>query len=139
VTISPDPEDDFSDEVHLEPMRDTFQQIDLIHRLVDLYSNDLTIVNTADDIMSIFRIGKIPCIISIEGLHQIGNSSSVLRNFYRLGVRCATLAHSQNNKYADSEKGKPMHDGLSAVGKAVVREMNRIGMYEQCAGELFSH
>jgi membrane dipeptidase len=83
-------------------LRDTLQQIDLIHRLVDEYPERLELVHRASDIIEIFNRDKIAVIPSIEGLHQIGNSSSVLRNYYRLGIRCATLAHNKNNKYAGS-------------------------------------
>lgn len=124
----PKPDNDFSDEIHLEPMRDTLQQIDLIHRLVDLYSDHMAIVEQSQDVMKVFRDRKIAVIISIEGLHQIGNSSSVLRNFYRLGVRCATLAHNRNNKYADCAARDPAHHGLSEAGKRMTKEMNRLGM-----------
>jgi len=83
-------------------MRDTLQQIDLIHRIVEKYNDKLEIVQKARDIFDIFRRGKIAVVLSIEGLHQIGNSASVLRNYYRLGVRCATLTHNKNNRYAAS-------------------------------------
>lgn len=125
---SPDPENDFSDAVHLETMRETFQQVDLIHRLSELYSDHLDIASISADIFRIFKNGKIAGIISIEGLHQIGNSSSVLRSLHRLGVRCATITHNRNNKYADCALKDPVHHGLSQEGREIVREMNRIGM-----------
>lgn len=100
--FSPNAEDDFSDETHYKCMRDTFQQIDLLYRIVELYSDTLEIVQNADDIMRIFRKGKCASLIGAEGLHQIGNSSSVMRILHRLGVRYITLTHSKNNLYADS-------------------------------------
>jgi membrane dipeptidase len=39
-----------------------------------------------------------------------------------------TLTHSDNNDWADSATADPKNDGLSAFGKAVVGEMNRLGM-----------
>ncbi|KAF1979063.1 hypothetical protein BU23DRAFT_647857 [Bimuria novae-zelandiae CBS 107.79] len=119
-------EESFRDEDYILSMRDTLQQIDLIYRLVNLYADDLYIARSSSDVTNVFSASKIAIIISIEGLHQIGNSKSVLRNYHRLGVRCATLAHSQHNMYADSERGKPMHNGLSQEGELILREMNRI-------------
>lgn len=78
------------------------QQIDLIHRLVERYKTHLAVAQSGTEISNIFLRGQIAVIISIEGLHQIGNSFSALRNFYRLGVRCATLAHNRNNAFAGS-------------------------------------
>jgi membrane dipeptidase len=51
-----------------------------------------------------------------------------LRNFAALGVRYMTLTHFKNNNWADSSTDKPQHNGLTAFGKDVVREMNRLGM-----------
>ncbi|KAK4153864.1 renal dipeptidase family [Chaetomidium leptoderma] len=124
------PEDDgFSDEVHFEALRDTLQQIDMFYRVVDLYSHRLEIVDSSDDIMRIFRQGKCASLLGAEGLHQIANSGSVLRILHRLGVRYVTLAHGKNNLYVDSAtSAAPAHHGLSAAGRDMIREMNRIGM-----------
>lgn len=122
-------EDDFSDSTHFEPLRDTLQQIDLVHRLVELYEDKLAIAYQADDIIRIFSRGKVASLIGVEGLHQIGNSASILRMYHKLGVRYVTLAHNKNNRYADSATAKePAHGGLSPAGKAMIKEMNRIGM-----------
>ena len=99
---SPNQNDDFSDETHFESLRDTFQQIDLLYRVVEMYQDSLEVAHKSDDIMRIFRTGKCASLIGAEGLHQIANSSSILRIFHRLGVRYITLTHDQNNLYADS-------------------------------------
>lgn len=78
------------------------QQIDLVHRLMDLYSDDMGIVQESSDIMRLFKAGKFASLIGVEGLHQIANSASVLRMYHKLGVRYITLAHNKNNLYADS-------------------------------------
>ena len=39
-----------------------------------------------------------------------------------------TLTHFRNNDWADASTDKPAHNGLTAFGKEVVKEMNRIGM-----------
>ncbi|KAK9443358.1 Peptidase M19, renal dipeptidase [Metarhizium brunneum] len=127
--FSPKEEDDFSDALHLYSLRDTVQQIDLLYRIVDLYPDNLEIVHKSQDIMRIFKSGKCASLMGAEGLHQIGNSSSALRIFHRLGVRYVTLAHGKNNLYVDSATSKaPVHHGLSSHGRDMVREMNRIGM-----------
>ena len=39
------------------------------------------------------------------------------------------MTHVENNAFADSSTSKvgPVHGGLSSLGKAAVKEMNRIG------------
>ncbi len=48
--------------------------------------------------------------------------------YYDLGVRYMTLTHTSNIDWADSATDVPPHHGLTAFGKEVVHEMNRLGM-----------
>ncbi|KAF2280362.1 uncharacterized protein EI97DRAFT_478267 [Westerdykella ornata] len=122
-------ENDFSTGAHYESLCATLQQIDIIHCLTEKYSHALGFARNSKDVWDIFRSGRVAGLIGVEGLHQIANSASVLRNFYRLGVRYVTLTHDSNNLYADATNSKePAHQGLSKEGVAMVREMNRIGM-----------
>jgi membrane dipeptidase len=57
---------------------------------------------TSKEVWDIFNSGRVAGLIGVEGLHQIANSASVLRNFRRLGVRYITLTHDSNNLYADA-------------------------------------
>src|SRR6185436_20620971 len=54
---------------------------------------------------------------------------AVLRILYRLGLRSAQLsAHNWANNFADSCCSAQKFHGLNERGRAVVREMNRLGM-----------
>ncbi|KAF1950200.1 membrane dipeptidase GliJ [Byssothecium circinans] len=120
----------YSAAAYREIVHDTLQQIDLVQRLVKAYPEYLRHAYSAADIWKNFRGGpRISSLMGIEGLHQIGNSASILRMYRSLGVRYATLTHTCHNIYADSEEPhNPLHGGLSNAGKALVREMNRLGM-----------
>lgn len=111
-----------------EGLRATIEQIDLVHRLVARYPEKLELALTADDIERIHRSGKIASMIGMEGGHSIANSLAALRMMYDMGARYMTLTHSQNIDWADACTDKPRLGGLSAFGKEVVREMNRLGM-----------
>jgi membrane dipeptidase len=52
----------------------------------------------------------------------------VLRLLYDAGARYMTITHSDNNDWADSATAAPRHGGLTNFGKAVIGEMNRLGM-----------
>jgi len=84
---------------------------------------------TADDIERIHATGKIACLLGVEGGHMIENSPAVLRVFYELGARYMTLTHWDNIDWADAETDRPERYGLTDLGKHVVREMNRLGMF----------
>jgi membrane dipeptidase len=51
-----------------------------------------------------------------------------LRALYLLGVRYLTLTHNLNLPWADSATDRPAAGGLTAFGREVVREMQRLGM-----------
>lgn len=106
----------------------TLEQIDIVHNMVSRYPTDMEMAGTADDLLRARKAGRIGALIGIEGGHQIGNSLPALRQMYALGVRYMTLTHSQNNDWADSATDTPKHHGLTAFGRAVVGEMNRLGM-----------
>ncbi len=112
----------------LEAARATFEQIDLLRRMVAAHPGTFEIALTADDVVRIHRQGRIASLIGIEGGYSIADSLGLLREFQRAGVRYMTLTHSTTISWADSATDAPRHDGLSPFGEAVVREMNRIGM-----------
>jgi membrane dipeptidase len=103
------------------------EQIDVIHRMVDR-SPSLGWATTAAGIIRVHGRGKIASLIGIEGGYAIENSLANLRMFYQLGVRYMTLTHGGNTAWADAATDQPRHGGLTAFGKEVVREMNRLGM-----------
>ncbi len=111
-----------------EAIRQTIEQIDIVHRLIAAYPRDLERALTADDIVRIHKAGRVASLIGIEGGRQIGGSLAALRLFHRLGARYMTLTHNQTTEWADSATDDPKHGGLSSFGLAVVGEMNRIGM-----------
>jgi membrane dipeptidase len=111
-----------------EAVQTTLEQIDIVHRMVERYPNRLEMASTAADVRRIHKAGRIASMIGIEGGHQIGGSLAALREFHRLGVRYMTLTHSQHIPWADSATADPVANGLTNFGRAVIREMNRLGM-----------
>jgi membrane dipeptidase len=113
---------------HKNPARTVLEQIDLVHRMVERYPNDLEMAYTADDVERVVKAGKIASLIGIEGGVAIENDLAMLRIFHKLGVRYMTLTHNITLDWADAAMDKPKHDGLTEFGERVVREMNRLGM-----------
>lgn len=106
----------------------TLEEIDIVRSMVARYPEAFEMAYTADDIERIHREGRIASLIGIEGGHQINNSMAVLRQMYVLGARYMTLTHTANTDWADSATADPVHRGLTPFGKAVIGEMNRLGM-----------
>jgi membrane dipeptidase len=102
--------------------------IDAVHQQVRRHPRDMEIALTAEDIRRAHRSGKIAVLMGVEGGHMIQDSLPTLRAYYRLGVRYMTLTHFKTNDWADSSADIAAHNGLTAFGRDVVREMNRLGM-----------
>jgi len=106
----------------------TLEQIDLVHELIRRYPDALELALTAADVERIMDAGRVASLIGAEGGHSIGGSLGTLRVLYALGVRYMTLTHNRNLPWADSATDEPSAGGLTAFGREVVREMQRLGM-----------
>ena len=106
----------------------TLEQIDCVRALADRYPDQLRLANTAAEVEQARAERRIASLMGAEGGHSINNSLATLRAFYELGVRYMTLTHNSNTDWADSATDVPRHNGLTAFGVEVVREMNRLGM-----------
>lgn len=111
-----------------EAVRRTLDYYDAVKSMVDRHADRFEIATSASDIERVAGKGKIAIVLTIEGGHQIASDLAVLRTYRRLGVLSLTLSHFRANEWADSSTSPAVHNGLTAFGKDVVREMNRIGM-----------
>jgi len=102
--------------------------IDHVRSLAEQHPNEIVLATTAAEVRAAHKAGKFAALMGMEGGHMIDDSLAVLRDYQRLGVRYLTLSHSVNTSWADSSGDKPAHNGLTAFGKDVVRELNRLGV-----------
>ncbi|XP_062706262.1 uncharacterized protein LOC109420563 isoform X2 [Aedes albopictus] len=118
---------------HKDAVQITLEQIDVIKRLTERYSPHLTACASVYDIVQAHKNHQMCSLIGVEGGHSLGGSLGVLRIYYALGVRYMTLTSTCHTPWADSSnadgpKYDIKHGGLTAYGKTIVREMNRLGM-----------
>ncbi len=111
-----------------EQVKQTLEQIALVHSIVERYPETFALARTAADVRRIHKSGRIASLIGVEGGGQIDNSLAVLRAYHDLGAGYLTLTHSRTIEWADSATDDPKHDGLTAFGESVVLELNRLGM-----------
>lgn len=112
----------------LESIRRALLEIDAVREEVARHPGDLVFAESADDIERAKHQGKIAILIGLEGGHMIDSSLAVLRSLYALGARYMTLTHFTNTPWADSSGEPPQWHGLTDEGRAIVHEMNRLGM-----------
>ena len=115
---------------------DAMTKFDAIHRMTEtMYPDRIELAHSADDVVRIHESGNLVAAIGIENGYVIGKDLSLLAKYHELGARYITLAHGGHNDIADSstpQKGlgdaEEEHGGLSAFGREVVAEMNRVGI-----------
>jgi membrane dipeptidase len=86
------------------------------------------LATTAAEVRKAAAEHKIAALMGMEGGHMIDDDVRLLRLYAALGVRYMTLTHFKNNNWADSSTDAAAHNGLTPLGKDIVREMNRLGM-----------
>jgi membrane dipeptidase len=104
------------------------EQFDIARRMIARYPDRLAFALTADDIEQDVKRGRIASLLGMEGGHVIENSLGALRAYYDLGARYLTLTHNVTTDWADAALDTARHGGLTAFGREVVHEMNRLGM-----------
>lgn len=104
------------------------QSTGLMRTIAARHHNQLEVVTGSNALLRAFNAGRIAALMSLEGGDQIGDSLDMVETLHRHGVRAMTLTWKKTNLIGDSDSDLPQHDGLSAFGTAVVKEMNRLGM-----------
>ena len=114
--------------------RRTLILIDAVKQQAAKHPRQMMLVTSPEGILQAHRAHKLAALMGIEGGHSIEDSLALLRQYYELGVRYMTLTWSNSNGWADSsgdinDASVPhTKEGLTAFGKGVVYEMNRLGM-----------
>ncbi len=103
--------------------------LDLAQQQIAANHNAIEVALNGADLDRILKAGKIAAVLDLEGGFDLDGDLAVLRSLYKLGLRSAQLpAHNWANQFAESCCAKSKFKGLNERGRAVVREMNRLGM-----------
>lgn len=103
--------------------------LDLARTQIENNKDKIELAYTASDVDRIAKQGRIAAVLDLEGGFDMDGDLGVLRSLYRLGLRVAQLpAHNWANNFAESCCAAPKFKGLNEQGRAVVKEMNRLGM-----------
>lgn len=92
--------------------------------------DDYVIVQTVEDVRAAHASGRLGVCFDIEGMNALGGQASLVELYYELGVRWMLIAYNRNNIAG----GGCLDDdqGLTAFGRSVIEEMNRVGMVLCC-------
>ncbi len=97
--------------------------------LKDLLKNSaLTLATKSEDLDQAYKENKATAFLACEGGEFLEGKVEPVEALYVQGFRCIQLVHYAQNVLGDIQTAPPQHNGLSAAGKAIVKEMNRVGM-----------
>ena len=107
----------------------TFRVLELALQQLEKNKDVIELAKTASDLEAINRRGKLAAFLDLEGGFDLDGDLHLLRALYRWGLRSLQLtAHNQTNAIIDSCCSPSRWNGLNEKGRAVVAEMNRLGM-----------
>jgi membrane dipeptidase len=99
-----------------------------IRELVAAHPDKFELAFVAEDAARVAASGKRIVYQSIENSYPLGDDVSLLRVFYKLGVRMVGFIHFKNNQFGDSATDKPQWNGLSPKGRELAALGNDLGM-----------
>ncbi|MCD2258949.1 dipeptidase [Psychroserpens luteolus] len=126
-------QDTLTDEGYKKAYENAMSKFNAIHKLVeDIAPNQIELALNSDDVRRISKTGKKVAMIGIENGYPVGTDISNVEKFYNLGARYMSLSHNGHSQLCDSNTGEEddiwLHNGLSDLGKEVIKEMNRLGI-----------
>ena len=103
--------------------------IDMVYGFEEEWPDKFAVATSVADVRDHFERGLMSLPMGLENGTGIEDDLANLQHFYDRGIRYVTLTHSADNLIGDSSYDTTRtHRGLSAFGREVVQEMNRLGI-----------
>jgi membrane dipeptidase len=103
--------------------------VETFYRVLEANPERMELALSGADVRRIVEGGKTAVILALEGGFDMEGDLDVLRLFYRLGVRKVQFAnHNTTNAFVDAGLGDQAWGGITDHGRAVIQEMNRLGI-----------
>ena len=121
----------FSDNVSFEvsgPKAYADLIFDKIEEIVSRNKDYIAIARTPNQLWTHKHQGLKSIMLGIENGLALEGKLENLQHFADRGVVYITLCHNGDNDICDSARGNNTHNGVSAFGEQVIREMNRLGI-----------
>ncbi len=91
------------------------------------HSDRYVLVEQADDVLTAKQTARLAVALHFQGTNPVEYDLNMIEVYHRLGVRHMLMAYNAKNAVGDGwiEEG---NGGLSRFGRALIGEMNRVGM-----------
>ena len=108
-----------------------FRMLAQFRNWVEVNSDHYRLGQSIEDVRSSEQDGRLTIFFDIEGGGAIDDQISLVKLYYDLGVRWMLIAYNKNNLIGGGCYDDDL--GLTALGRDVVAEMNRVGMVVCCS------
>ncbi len=110
-------------------VKNTFRVVELALDQIKKNNTTIELALNASEIERITNNGKIAAFLDLEGGYDLSGDLNLLRALYRLGLRAMQLtAHNTTNAFIDACNDVYTWGGINDHGRAVIKEMNDLGM-----------
>ncbi len=121
---------------YAEALRRAGDKFDAIERTLRRYPDQVELATSPEAVGQIVREGRLALAIGVENAYSLGADIEHLEDFYHRGVRYVSLTHVGHNAFAGSSMARTANGwgaaedapGLTASGRRLVRELNRLGV-----------
>lgn len=116
---------------HYPAVLSSLDWLDAIDRT---YVGQVSVARTPNDVRRAWRKGNIALVAALEGADQLDGHISRLAELHARGLRSLLIVYDHNNPYGDGAEafvgssGRPSHGGLSAAGRLLIAQANRLGV-----------
>ncbi|MCI2227819.1 dipeptidase [Polaribacter sp. MSW13] len=124
---------ELNEEGYKKAYKNAMSKFEAIHKLTKEIAPDrIGLAVTSKEARDIYASGKKVAMIGVENAYPLGTDISRVKQFYDLGARYMSLSHNGHSQFCDSNTGEKdsiwLHNGVSDLGKEVIKEMNKWGM-----------
>jgi microsomal dipeptidase-like Zn-dependent dipeptidase len=124
---------ELTEEGYAKAYQNAMSKFDAIHKLTkEIAPERIGLAVTSEEARAIYDSGKKVAMIGVENAYPLGTDVSRVKQFYDLGARYMSLSHNGHSQFCDSNTGEQdgvwLHNGVSDLGKEVIREMNKWGI-----------
>jgi len=122
-------------EGHAAAKQEALARYATIRRMLDQHPDRIELARTVAEAQRIHASGKLVAFLGMENAYPLAGDAANLEQFFDLGVRYLGMMHMGHNGLGDSadanrskQEPETIHGGITAKGRAVVAEANRLGI-----------
>ena len=124
---------ELTEEGYAKAYQNAMSKFDAIQKLTnEIAPERIGLAVTSAEARKIYASGKKVAMIGVENAYPLGTDISRVKQFYDLGARYMSLSHNGHSQFCDSNTGEEdgvwLHNGVSDLGKEVIKEMNKWGI-----------